>query len=196
MILNAKNNEFVFKFPKGFIYPEIETKYNFYLKRLPTPFETITDYVNHTIQSVTFPSVASDEIEQWVGRRTEVDTTSGSRVVTKNPHYWRQNLDLDRVIPKEFTVNMKVADGYLNYWVMYETYKYFLTTNTTSDYFPDLNIEYLDRDGYQLLTLSYRQPIMKGISEVEMSYASTAMEFRTFAVNFKYNDFDINVKLD
>ncbi len=192
MILNAKNNQFVFRFPKGFIYPEIEEKYNYYLKRLPTPFESITDYVNHTIQSVTFPSVASDEIEQWVGRKTGVD----GKNVTKNPQYWRQSLDLERVVPKEFTVNLKTADGYLNYWVLFETYRYYLMIPNTEDYFPDLNLMYLDRDGYQMLTVDFRQPLMKGISEVEMNYSATAMEFRTFSVNFKYNTFDINVKLD
>jgi hypothetical protein len=46
------------------------------------------------------------------------------------------------------------------------------------------------------LTIDFKQPIMKGISEVEMNYTSTALEFRTFGVNFKYNTFDINVKLD
>lgn len=195
MILNAKNNQFVFRFPKGFIYPELETKYNLYLKRLPTPFETITDYVNHTIQSVTFPAVGSDEVEQWVGRRTSVEDNNGSRrVVTKNPQYWRQSLDFDRVIPKEFTVNLKVADGYLNYWVMYETYRQYLTIPNMEDYFPDLQIMFLDREGYQLLTSTYRQPLMKGISEVEMNYSSTAMEFRTFSVTFKYNAFDIEIK--
>jgi len=60
----------------------------------------------------------------------------------------------------------------------------------------DLNIMYLDRDGYQLITIDFKQPIMKGISEVEMNYSSTAMEFRTFTVNFKYNRFDINIKTD
>ena len=192
MILNAKNNEFVFRFPKGFIQPEIETKYNYYLKRLPTPFENILDYVNHTIQSVTFPSVASEEVEQWVGRKTSVD----GKNITKNPQYWRQSLDLDRVIPKEFSVNMKAADGYLNYWVLFETYRRYLTISNEDDYMPDMHLYYLDRDGYQLLTIDLKQPLIKGISEVEMNYTATAMEFRTFTLNFKYNSFDINVNLD
>jgi hypothetical protein len=192
MILNAKNNQFVFRYPKGFIPPDIEEKYNFYLKRLPTPFENITDYVNHTIQSVTFPSVASDEVEQWVGRRV----SANDKFITKNPQYWRQTVDLDRAIPKDFTVNMKAADGYLNYWVLYETYRQYLSIPNMDDYLPDMNIMYLDRDGYQVLTIDFKQPIMKGISDVEMNYTSTALEFRTFGVNFKYNTFDINVKLD
>jgi hypothetical protein len=192
MILNAKNNQFVFRFPKGFIYPDLEKKYDFYLKRLPTPFESILDYVNHTVQSITFPSVSADVVEQWVGRRTQVD----ERNVTKNPQIWRQSVDLDRVIPKEFTVNLKAADGYLNYWVLYETFRQYLRVSNDQDYFPDMNVMYLDREGYQMLTVDFRQPLMTGISEVEMNYSSTAMEFRTFGITFKYNWFDININLD
>lgn len=192
MILNSKNNQFVFRFPKGFIYPNLEEKYNFYLKRLPTPFENITDYVNHTIQSVTFPSVATEEIEQWVGRKTGVD----GKNITKNPQYWRQSVDLERAVQKEFTVNLKAADGYLNYWVLFENYREYLYIPNTEDYFPDMTLSYLDRDGYQMLDVVFRQPLMKSISEVEMNYSATAMEFRTFAVTFKYNTFEIGVKLD
>ena len=170
MILNAKNNQFVFRFPKGFIYPNLEEKYNFYLKRLPTPFENITDYVNHTIQSVTFPSVATEEIEQWVGRKTGVD----GKNITKNPQYWRQAVDLERAVQKEFTVNLKAADGYLNYWVLFENYREYLYIPNTEDYFPDMTLSYLDRDGYQMLDVVFRQPLMKSISEVEMNYSATA----------------------
>lgn len=196
MILNSKLNQFVFRFPVGFIPDEIQEKYNFYLKRLPTPFENILDYVNHTIQSVSCPSVSSDEVEQYVGRKVRVDTDAGQKPITKNPQYWRQSLDLERVIPKEITVNMKTADGFLNYWVLFETYRYYLMIPNMEDYVPDLNIQYLDRDGYQLLTIWFKQPLIKSISEVEMNYSSTALEFRTFSMGFKYNTFDIQVKLD
>jgi hypothetical protein len=192
MLLNAKNNQFVFRFPRNFINKKIEEKYNFYLKRLPTPFENILDYVNHTIQSVTFPSVGSDEVEQFIGRKTSVD----GKNITKNPQYWRQSLDMSRILPKDFTVNLKAADAYLNYWVLFEVYKDYIEVTNTEDYFPDMSLMYLDREGYQLLTVDMKQPIMKGISEVEMNYSATAMEFRTFSVNFKYNTFEINVKLD
>lgn len=192
MILNSKNNQFVFRFPKGFIFPEVEEKYNYYLKRLPTPFENITDYINHTVQSVSFPSVATEEVEQWVGRKVTVD----GKNIGKNPQYWRQSVDLDRAIPKEFTVNLKAADGYINYWALFENYRHYLTLTDITDYMPDMSLMYLDRMGYQLITIDFKQPLIKGISEVEMNYSQTALEFRVFSMTFKYNRFDINVKLD
>lgn len=194
MILNSKNNQFVFRFPKGFIPADIEEKYNFYIKRLSFPFETILDYVNNTIQSISFPSVSSDIVEQMVGRRTSVGIDDV--MVTKNPQIWRQSLDLERVIPKNFTVGLKTADGYLNYWVLFETFRNYLFIPNKDDYLPDMNLMYLDREGCEILTMDFKQPIFKGISEVEMNYSMTAMEFRLFNVEFDYNWFDINIRPD
>lgn len=192
MILNAKNNQFKIILPRKFFSEEVEKKYGFYLKRLPTPFESITDFTNHTIQSVNFPGVSSDLVEQWVGRRVEVD----GKQVTKNPQYWRQAADLDRVIPKEFTINFKAADAYLNYWALFEQFRIYLSIPNEEDYIPDFQLIYLDREGYQILTILLKQPIIKGISEVEMNYSSAAMEFKTFSMNIGYNTFEIDVKLD
>lgn len=181
MILNAKNNQFVFRFPKGFLDEEIQQKYSFYLKRLPTPFENIEDYLNHTIQSVTFPSVTADEVEQ---------------TLDKTPQFWRQSFDLERIISKEFTVNFKTADGYLNYWVLFEQFQRYLKMESKRDYFPDMDIRFLDREGYELVSVVFRQPLMKGMDSLEMSYGSSAFEFRTFGATFKYNQFEIKVDLD
>ena len=127
-----------------------------------------------------------------MGRKTGVD----GKNITKNPQYWRQSIDLERAVQKEFTVNLKAVDGYLNYWVLFENYREYLYIPNTEDYFPDMTLSYLDRDGYQMLDVVFRQPLMKSISEVEMNYSATAMEFRTFAVTFKYNTFEIGVRLD
>ncbi len=147
------------------------------------------------MQSVSFPSVTADQVEQWVGRRTSANDNR-SKAITKNPQRFRQSVDFERLVPKEFTVNMKAADGYLNYWVLYETFRKYLEITNDEEYLPDMNIMYLDREGYQMLTVDFKQPLLTGISEVEMNYSSTAMEFRTFALNFKYNWFDINIALD
>lgn len=181
MILNAKSNQFVFRLPKGFLNSELQDKYNFYLKRFPTPFSSVEDYLNHTIQSVTFPSIQANEIEQMLDKR---------------PQKWRESFDLERIIPREFTVNFKTTDGYLNYWILFEQFKLYLHEQNMRDYFPDMQVILLDRDGYQLVTISFRQPLMKAIDSIEMSYALNNFEFKTFSVTFAYNLFELDVKLD
>jgi len=182
MILNAKNNAFVFTLPKGFISDKLEDKYSFYLKRLPTPFDTISTYLSHTIQSVTFPQVSATPVEQ---------------TLDKVPQFYRQSFDIERLISKEFTVNFKLADGYLNYWILFEQFmENMQMTKKTPEYSPDMNLRFLDRDGYQLVSVNFVQPFILNIDSIDMSYASVGYEFKTFGMTFKYNQFKINVDLD
>jgi hypothetical protein len=181
MILNAKSNQFVLNLPKGFLYPEVAEKFEFYLKKNPTPFDTVESYLNHTIQSVNFPSVAANEVEQMLDKR---------------PQFWREALDLERLVTKEFTINFKTADGYLNYWILFEQFRQFLYEGNTKDYFPDFNLRFLDRQGYQMLNIVFTQPLMKSMDSIEMSYAQSGLDFRTFGVTFKYNQFEIKIELD
>jgi len=181
MILNGRSNQFVFKFPKGFLDKELQDKYSFYLKRTPSVFENIEDYLNHTVASVTFPSMSSEETEQ---------------ILDKRPQFWRQSFDLERIITKEFTVNFKTVDGFLNYWILFEQFQRYLFEQSKRDYFPDMKLQFLDREGYQMCEVEFEQTLMKGIDSLEMSYGANGFDFRTFGVTFKYNLFKINVKID
>jgi hypothetical protein len=44
MILNARQNLFDFRFPKGFFFPEIEEKYKPYIRALPLPIDNVSDF--------------------------------------------------------------------------------------------------------------------------------------------------------
>lgn len=69
----------------------------------------------------------------------------------------------------------------------------YLEIPNTEEYFPNMNLGYLDREGYRILTMNFKQPMMNSISDVEMNYNSVAIEFRTFSVSFRYNVFEIEV---
>jgi hypothetical protein len=64
MILNALNNQFVVQFPKNFFYPEIHTRWTPIVKRLKLPYESIEDFINASVQNITFPSVELPMVEQ------------------------------------------------------------------------------------------------------------------------------------
>jgi hypothetical protein len=196
MILNAKSNQFRFLFPKGFIYPEIEEKYSRFLKKIPGPFESMNDYVNHTIQGISFPSVQADTNEQINGREVYSDIDSNENFLTKNPRSVKGSFDMSRVLDKNFTVTLKASDGFLNYWILFENLQKFLQVYNPDQCVPDFQIQYLDYMGYQFSTINYRNVLFTGISEMELTYSSVAMDFRTFTVNFKYSNFDIQVLED
>lgn len=196
MILNAKSNQFRFLFPKGFIDSSIEAKYTKFLKKIPGPFESMNDYVNHTIQSISFPGVTAESLEQINGREVFSQEDARDGFLTKNPRNIKNSFDLSRNIDKSFTVTLKASDGYLNYWILFENLQKFLQVYNNQQYMPDFQIQYLDFMGYQFSTINYRQILFLGISDLEMSYASINMDFKTFTLNFKYSNFDIQVLSD
>lgn len=182
MILNARNNNFVFRFPQGFIFPELETKYVKYLRRMNTPFDRVHDYLNHTVQSVTFPSISTGMVIQ---------------TLDKIPQNWRQTVDMSKAMAKEMTVNFQATDGYLNYWLMFEQFQeYIRLENNVTEYFPDFSLQFLDRVGYQLLNVKIMQPIMISLDAVEMSYSSIIPDFKSFSATFAFNHFELEVVLD
>jgi len=64
MILNSRNNNFIITIPRNFVYPSIVKKYETYLKRLPLPYDNLSDYLNASIQAMTFPSLSTELVEQ------------------------------------------------------------------------------------------------------------------------------------
>lgn len=194
MILNSKSNQFVFNLPNDFIFDEISKKYDPYIKKLYTPFNNTIDYLNHTIQSVSLPNLNIDVVEQNVGpiRYTENINDSDNTKLTKNEMRYRDSDDLRNVV-KDLSITFKLTDSYLNYWILFENLMMFNDVSNTKDYFSDFIINFLNREGYIVLNVEFKMPVLLSISDVELSYSQVAIEFKTFTMGFVYNNININL---
>jgi hypothetical protein len=181
MILNARQNGFIFNFPRGFIVPEVVEKYQGYIKRMPIPYDTINDFINATIQSVNFPTLRTVDSVQQV--RPGGFTQSYKSATT-----------LQNLIQRDFTVSFKLGEGFINYWVIYENIVKFLDFNNPVQYFPDFRLLLLDNEGIIMTSVILEQPIVTSLSEIQLNYSSTTPQFSTFSVGFKCNY--VNVKLE
>lgn len=181
MILNVRQNGFIFNFPKGFIYPEVVEKYEGYIKRMPIPYDTVNDFINSTIQSVNFPTISGiDNVEQI--------RPGGYK------QYYKSSTTLQNLIQREFTVTFKLGEGFINYWVLYENIVRFIDFQNPEQYLPDFRLLLLDNDGIIMASVILQQPIVTRISEIQLNYASTTPQFSTFSIGFKCNY--VNVKLE
>jgi len=180
MLLNARNNQFDFKFPRNFIPEAIEEKYGSYLNRIPgNVVEKTIDFINYTIQSVSIPSFGFDP--------AEVQTNDGT--VT----YFKGSQPLQQLIDREFTVTFQLVDGYINYWILLDTLLYYYVLDNNID---DFLLRMKDSEGNALVTIKMIEPIMKMLTELELSFASNVAEFQTFDVSFTYNIMEINMEID
>ena len=174
MLLNARQNGFIFNFPKQFFSKSVEDKYLSYIKRMPIPYDTLKDFMNSTIQQVTFPTFQSiDHVEQ---------TRPGGYKQS-----YKSSTNIQNLVRRDFNVTFKLGEGFINYFIMYETIVEALDFNNKEEYLPDMKLRLLDHMGVIMATVEFQQPIFTSISEVQLNYSSTTPQFSTFSIGFKCN---------
>ncbi len=181
MILNSKYNNFVLNFLPGFVPNEIEDRYGKFIRRYPIPFENVLNYINFTIQTISWPSLATETVEQ------------NGRIVFP----FKGGKDLFAYFNKEMNITFKTTEGFLNYFILLDMLVDYWALGNEKEvtYIPDIYLNLLDHSGYHIFTYAFRGVVWTGISELELSYATNVPEYKTFDCSFKYKIFEIiNVK--
>jgi len=182
MILNALNNQFVIRFPKSFFYPEIHQKWTPVVKRLKLPYENLEDFINASVQSLTFPSIELNPVEQ--GQQQ-------FRIA------YRPGKELEPLFDKNLTLTFKLSEGFITYWILFEQIELFIQIYEVKKPFWDpMYVSFLDHHGFELVAFSFDKIIPIGMSQFDISYATTAAEFNTFTLNLRYNRFKIKRRID
>lgn len=182
MIINSRSSNFVFNFPKGFFSDYIEEKYKPYVMRMPLPWDTIHNYMNAQIQSVTMPSLTMPTVSQVRKGGKDQKYKSGQPV----PDY----------LSKEMTVTMRALDGYINYWIFMDNALRWLDLDEPALYHDDLYMRIMDQEGHIIQSVRFEKPILTGISQVTASFSDNNPEVSTFDCTFEYNAVDFVVERD
>lgn len=180
-ILNAKNSNFLLKFPPNFLYPEVVEKYQRYLIHDPNPYDTLVDYLNASIQSVNF---------------TGFSYTPNQQVLLDDFVGWKSGFDANKMLVKTFTVNFKTYEGFINYWIMREQLTQFLDYDTENEFLSPITLSFLDHVGFELVNYKFEQVLMVGIGDLDLSFSNNMPNFETFSIDFTYNYLKIQHRLD
>lgn len=182
MVLDAKNNNFVVLFPETFWCNNVKTKYKRYYDSMMLPYENIGDYVFSTVQSIDFPSL-------------QIKPTQQTRKYGKKADY-KGSDPVEDTVTRTFKISFKLAEGFLNYMLMYENVIDYLDHENKTQYFDNMVIGMLDNEGYLMETMEFKQLIITGISAVSFSYTAIDGGFSKFDVSFNYNDWDMTSYYD
>lgn len=173
-LLNSKFSNFSISFPRGWFYQDILDIYEPYFKRTFIPFTSLVDYMNFTIQSVSWPAIAIETVTQ--------DTKDQQTT-------FKGGFDLTRQTEKNLTITFRTTEGFLNYFVMRSQLDMFCDKGKEAKndiFLPDLNLLMLDHYGYLILTQRMKGIVFCGLSELELSQAANVPEYRTFSADFKF----------
>jgi hypothetical protein len=181
MILNPRSNSFYFNFPKGFIPERVTEKYLPYIKKQPIPFDTVEQYINSNIQSITFPSLSLDSVEQI--------RKFGKKIAYKGSN------PVQDLFSKEFSINMKLTDGFISYWIMLDTILDFVNFANPEVFLMPLPLRIMDNQGDIVASVVFQEVLFTSFGEIDLNYSSNNPQFTAFSVGFKCNYLDIRMEI-
>lgn len=181
MILNARANSFYFNFPKGFFPGVVEAKWVDYLKKQPTPYDTLTSFMNSTIQSVGFPGMSIDLVSQTKNLGKQINYQSATPV---------QDL-----FTRDFDVTFRIGEGFVNYFIMLETVLDKLAFQNDTLFIPILPLRILDNEGNVVTSVIFKEVNITSVSQLNLNYTQNAPQVYTFSVGFKCNFLEIDLEV-
>ena len=177
MYRNTKNNLIYFRFPVNFVPDEIEDKYQPLLKQHQSPFKSVKEFLNSLVISVNFPSVSYDSVQQDHAR---------------TPRNFRQGTDVYRSIDKEISIDIRLTEGYLSYFMLYDIFIYWNDNpEATNQYLETFVFKTLDLRGNEMATIEYKEVLFIGIGDLSLSFSDVDPTFNSFSIDFISNIIDI-----
>lgn len=178
MIINSRSNNFWFTWGRGFFSHDVVEKYEPYVKRNFMPYDTVDNFMAASIQSITFPTLAMDPVQQ-------------TRLYGKKQEY-KNSVPVRDLFNREITITMKSYEGYINYWIFLESMMEYLDFEEPNPkmYFDDFQLRLLDQEGRVVNTCKFKGMFFRSLSEISLSYSDNNPDFRTFSATFGFFQMD------
>jgi hypothetical protein len=181
MLLNVRQNGFILSFPPDFFSERVKEKYKKYYQSLILPYDSISDFMSSTIQTIDFPG--------W-----QMTPAQQTRILGKKQDF-KDATQVPDLFTREFTITFKMTDAYLNYFIFLENSLDFLDfeKNKTVPTFPPIRLSLLDNQGYLVASIIFNKPILKSQEGFKLSYSSATPDFKVFSAKFSYFNFDVEL---
>lgn len=178
MILNARNSNFNFIFPKTWIFKDVVDRYDIFIKKYKADFIDVSDFLSSTIQSLSWPEISAEIIKMSY---KDVDKT------------FKSGKDGGRLVAKEFTLTFKLSESFVNYFIMLDQYFQYMEWDTVNKPFVnDLYLHILDEDGYLMFQLRFEDVTYNKLSGLDLNFSNNNFDFKTFTADFSYKDLYID----
>jgi hypothetical protein len=189
--LSPRYDLFRFSLPKDFLPEEIESKYSKVIRSNQSVITTPIDYLNESIQGVSFPGIADVIITQ--GQQGSNDISRKNRKTNFEPKmnmiYQTPENVLDK-IDRSFKVTFRMNQGFYNYFMVYETLFHQVCKPLDRGHQPVYYIELLNEVGEITARILFKNVLIDGIDGLEFNFNKIERDSGTFDVNFKFANID------
>lgn len=198
--LSPRYDLFKFSLPKDFLPKEIEEKYTNILSKNTAVISTPIDYLNESIQGVSFPAISDLNVSQEQHGsnsivRSNINEKGLGKINVEPKH------DIVHVSPenplekiaKEFKVTFRLNQGFYNYFMLYETIFYKICKPLRNGPIPVLFIDLMGSSGEVNARIKFIDCYLDGIEGLEFDYSKVERNAGTFDITFKFNNIDFDL---
>lgn len=184
--LSPRYDLYRFLLPVEFIPEELREKYDAFLAQRPAVINRSIDFLNESIRGITFPGLSDLVVDQPQTSRNRLGRIEpkhdNSTVTTGNP--------LDK-INREITITFRHTQGFLNYFLLFETIFHRICKPENYREGMDLHFDILDEDGKPACRVFLYQCHIDGISGLDLSMDKMDRQSDTFDLTIKFNNIDL-----
>lgn len=182
MNLTTLNNQFHYNLPLDFVPAAYEERYMKMLGDKRKLYSSVLDYLNSTIQSISFPGV-------------NFPTVSNPQNLKRKQIKWKTVGNIYDLFDSEITVTFLNVDSNLNYVIFMDILmNHYL--NVDRPYDAAMVITVIDQNRNALYHLQYRDVIWTGISGNNFAFNDQTIQNKTFTMTFTYNFIDFEYVAD
>lgn len=176
------NNQFHWNLPFDFVPETHEERYMKLLGAKRKIHNSVVDYLNSTIQSITFPSITFPVV-------------SNPQNLMRKQIKWKTVGNVYDMFEDSATVTFLNVDSNINYIILIDL----LTThycNVEQAYDNPLIITVLDENKNALFHIQYRDVIWTGLSDNTFAFNDMSIQNKTFTMTFTFNFIDFEYVAD
>lgn len=193
--LPGKKDGFRLLLPDELIPDEIQEKYTKILTDAHSFITKPIDFLNETIQKVQVLGFSSATVEQQQTDHQSLLRTPGNLLTPQGgssaTNYRAPSSPL-ALLDKTINIDFRHTLGYVNYFLMFESFWYMYSRDT--DYLKDLdfnfNVDLLNERGAIYSRVVLKDPLLDGMDMLDFDFTQPFAQSGTFRCVFKYTDID------
>ena len=195
-MLKGRQDRFRLLVPDDTIPDEIKEKYTKILIDKKNIITSPIDFVNETIQRCQVLGFNGATLPQPQPRHG-VPIRDPNRVVENNflgravDYQYRSVDNPAQIIDRTLNVEFRHTAGFLNYFIMFESFFYVYSRDTKSNKMPSpLSVDIMNEFGEIYSRIVLYDPIIEGMDMLDLDFTNPVASSQSFRVTYKYSNID------
>lgn len=209
--LSPRADLFRFYIPKEYIPEEVLKRYDLILSKDANIITSAIDYLNESIQGISFPGITELTNEQSqvstntiirssqpVKSNIESSISSSQNLgrINREPNHTNITYSSENPLEKidrNCIITFRKNQGLYNYFMIYETILHrYVKPELYEKNYEQFSLDILNESGLISARVLFSQPKFSSLDGLEFSYSKTERDEDTFTASFAFNNIDID----